>query len=407
MLPVSKTPYLVTVLADGFAPAHVQVIPASVDQPLNVRLAFERGISIQGIAICSDGKPAAGWSINATPAWWGSNYVAPSFPIDEDGNFTLAHIIPGIYSLDVSKPEGESFSSEERLTTLSLPPTTQPFHLQVPGLSPSALTSVTGRLRFHGGRPRSVEISMDSTTDARQNFMCMATLGPWQSKTLRLKAGEGIFTLANVPPGTYRITIESPDLEHKVIDNVRLPGELDPIDVHYIGQSVVTGTITDARDRHPIQHLAFRIRKLQTLGDGPNWGESDAWVQSADPDGHLHAQLTAGPGIYQIQLSANGYAWLWTPEIRIEKPGDSGSFALALTHGGSLEGTIVDSWGKPLPNAKVIPLSKAAATSNSRGEEHFVSEAGSTVTDAQGHFLLAHLTAGEEMMKITAENLRR
>ena len=44
------------------------------------------------------------------------------------------------------------------------------------------------------------------------------------------------------------------------------------------------------------------------------------WTQVSDPRGHFDVQLI-GPGVYQVQVSLDGYAWMWSPEVRFEKSG--------------------------------------------------------------------------------------
>src|SRR5439155_19525470 len=96
-LPPLGVPFVVAALSNGFEPLHELVTPKSVDKPLEVTLTLLPGVSIKGVAMCSDGKPATGWQIVARPEWWASNYLGRGAPIDKDGNFTLKDVGPGKY----------------------------------------------------------------------------------------------------------------------------------------------------------------------------------------------------------------------------------------------------------------------------------------------------------------------
>ena len=64
------------------------------------------GVEVSGKAICSDNKPAAGWSIRAMPTWWHFGASPSGVEIDEDGSFTLSHIAPDKYDITVGVPTG-------------------------------------------------------------------------------------------------------------------------------------------------------------------------------------------------------------------------------------------------------------------------------------------------------------
>ena len=54
----------------------------------------------------------------------------------------------------------------------------------------------------------------------------------------------------------------------------------------------------------------------ETLGGGPNYVQDSKWIQVSDATGQFDIELV-GPGVYQVQASADNYAWLWSDPIRV------------------------------------------------------------------------------------------
>ena len=398
VLPVSNSKYLITATIAGYAPAHLVVTPVSADKPLEANLVLDTGYTIKGIGLCSDGKPAAGWNIVAKPDWWSPRSSPAGAPIDKEGNFTLKDIGSGSYELDINIPQGKYESTDRRIGTVELPPKTQPMRVNVPMLSPSSQTPFTGRVRFVGGKvPASEGISIE--------VINLADSSGLYSGTLELRAGrrgdkEIPFDIGLVPPGTYRVTFQSTEIEQKTLDNVQWPGKLPVIELKTITKPHLTGTVVDAASGKPITQFAVRVGKTGYVGDGPNWGQDEHWIQVSDPAGHFDIELI-GPGIYTAQVSLDGYAWLSSPPVKVESSQKIAPVELKATPGGSLSGTVVSPSGQPIAGATVIPLSKAHSASSL---DYFENQAGSVTTDAQGRFFLEHLTPGSETLKITDPN---
>jgi hypothetical protein len=214
---------------------------------------------------------------------------------------------------------------------------------------------------------------------------------------------QGTFTFENITPGTYRISFESTTIEPVVLENIKVPGgELPPvIELRVAGKPKLTGTVVDAETNKPITHFAVRVNKTETIGKGPNYVQDARWIQVSNPAGKFEVELV-GPGAYQAQISLDGYAWAWSPTVRIEKPGGTGSVQVKVTKGGSLSGQVVDAAGKPVAGAKVIAFSMSKAV-GMRMEKRFDGDAGAVTTDAQGKFKFEHLASGgDERLKIVS-----
>ena len=396
VLPVSKSAYVVTATLEGFAPTHALVTPKSADASQEISFLLSPGHDLKGTIMCSDGKPAAGWSIHAEPEWWASNYNLPWVKVDKDGSFTLIDVGEGKHTLYLNRPLGPNAGISRPVGSVTLPSDQQPLRLTVPVLSPAARKKVTGRVRGVGGRLSYVAVRATSLEGDDEFYFVSVQFGEDAQKPL--KPDEGEFSFEALPPGTYRLSFESPEIEPKVIERVKLPGDLPVFELSVVGMRHLAGRVMDAETSKAIPHFAVRARKVEQIGDGPDRRQGDRWTQVTDPDGRFEIELV-GPGIYQAQVSLEGHAWLWSPNIRIEKGVIAPELTLKARAGGSLSGVVLDPSGNPVEGVKVIPRSMAAAVI-SRDPHRFEGDAGSVKTDSHGRFTLLHLAAGEETLKL-------
>ena len=396
VLPVSKSAYVVSATLDGFAPTHAMVTPKSADTPQEIDLLLTPGLGVKGTVICSDGNPAAGWKIYAQPDWW-TNYHSPrGAKIDKDGNFTLTDVGEGKYTLFLTTPTGHGMSTSRQIGKATLSLNQQPLRLSVAFASPASRKPVTGRVRLIGKRPS--RVSVEAIRLGVDNDYYSAEVQFVPNPQQPGKPDEGEYSFEAMPPGFYRLSFASPEIEPKVIDKIQLPGELPVVELTVVGKPHLTGKVMDAITGKPIPQFAVRARKVEHLGNGPFYGQDARWTQVSNPDGLFTIEMV-GPGIYQAQVSLEGYAWLWSPLTRIEKGGTAADLALKATAGGSLSGVVLDPSGKPVEGAKVIPLSMAMSVAN-RSAQRFEGDAGAVKTDSQGRFTLPRLAAGRETLKL-------
>jgi RNA polymerase sigma factor (sigma-70 family) len=398
VLAPSKQTYTVAAIVDGYAPEHTTITPDDVEKPVEVELTVAPGLTVNGVAMCKDGKPATGWSIVAYPDWWASNYVPKGAPIDAQGNFALKDVTPGSYRLMISIPQGD-MSTSESLTTMTLPLEGQkPLALNINRQSPGSLAKFEGKVKFVGGPAESVWVQMQSLSDNGLYYHVNIETGRSRRDNARLPRDEGRFFIDGVTPGEYRLTFESTTIESKVMERVKVPGELPVIELKIVGKPHITGTIVNAQTGQPVPHFAVRAKKNEHIGNGPSFVQDANWVQVSNPQGKFDLELV-GPGKYQVQVSAEGLAWGWSDTVTIEKGGQSNDATIRLISGGSISGSVVDLTGKPVSGAKVIPLSMAKTIAG-HGEERFESEAGHVISDAQGQFTIPHLASGSETVRV-------
>ncbi len=142
----------VAAMSDDYALEHIEITLDNPEIIVERKLVLRKGQPVTGKVLCSDGKPAAGWSINAMPIWWHFVISPNGQKIEADGSFTLPHVAPEKYNVDVSIPSGGGSSTLKTvLSDVALPGDDGPLAITVDSPSPTAMTKLSGKLQFSGG----------------------------------------------------------------------------------------------------------------------------------------------------------------------------------------------------------------------------------------------------------------
>ncbi|MBE0534815.1 MAG: sigma-70 family RNA polymerase sigma factor [Phycisphaerae bacterium] len=378
----SETPYLITVTKPGYAPAKLIFTLTDPEVVEYGEVVLQKGIEVSGHARYADGLPAVGAKISARPKWWPQQYWMPIYAVEPNGFFTLQNVAPGDYTIfahltDQSGGGATSFGLMES----TLPPADGGLlYVEIPRKSPQSLASISGTVLYAEGR--------------RPDRLCISALSPMgTSKNTEIRDNLERFNIGSLEPGNYRLHFSGPNLEEKIIENVPAPTEGLIVELAYVERPQLRGKVTDGRTGDVIAKYKVRVGKIRTLS-GLNYAPNDYWYEIDDEDGKFSVE-SVGPGIYQVQVAAPGYAWAWSNEINTDT---NGEVKVLLWPGGSISGRVVNEDGEPVSGAKVIPLSKACG--NMVGtNDRFVSDRGA-VESYEGKFTLAHLAAGTEMLKI-------
>ena len=233
---------------------------------------------VKGLAICSDGKPAAGWEIYATPEWWTSNYLPSMVKIDAKGNFTLKDLGPGDTQTELAHAPGKwrrQYQGDPGHDQRSRGPAAAscrsagavasvadegggqgPGHRRPPGLH-------LGRLRS-GPPPRRTSTRLRSISAGDR---------PRPGKDSVL---DGSYTFDGLPAGTYQLQFQSPTTESKTLEQVKIPGEIPLVELKVVAKPRLLGTVTDGATSTPVAQFSIRVRKLQHLGSGPQYNQETA-----------------------------------------------------------------------------------------------------------------------------------
>jgi len=367
-----------------YAPAGMEIY---LDEPNIIEIVemeLQKGQTVRGYAQYQDGEPADDIKISAKPDWWRINISIPSFAVEPNGFFTLEHIVPGTYNIQARILEGDGWSGRKVLQTQLPPNNSDILYIDIPFKSPKNLVSISGTIKWTGEkRPGYIEIDAYS-----------AAYGHYSTRIWNFE--QDTFLIDRMEPGTYRIKVEGDILEPVTIDNVQAPLENLVLELTCSEKPRLHGMVVDSTSQKPLPRFEVRVRKLETLR-GPNYTQSDQWFTFEGDNGTFEIEVV-GPGIYDVQGRAEGYAPAWSQRVNTDQ--NSAVSINLTTDGGSIRGRVLDDNGKPIDNAMVIPLSKACGNS-SHTKYLFVSQEGAVKTNGAGEFLLTELAAGYESLKVT------
>ncbi len=404
-LPPSPAEYLVTVrhqiqggtvqrggmsvpqYVNDYAPARAVVRLTDPNVVPQVRIVLPRGREVQGLVQYADGMPVTGIEISATPIWWHSTSTLPTAQVGRDGTFTLQQIVPGAYDIAINTPSGELSSTRKSVMQVQLPVANgEPLVVRLTESSPQASVAIRGSLVFRGEKkPSYVTITAYSSTGKYT-----------RAEVKRTAAGEveDTFAVEGLEPGSHRLHFSGENCEQVMLPNVPAPTSDLKVELVYAPRPKLSGAVVAAQTGAPVKGFQVRVRKLRSLR-GSGYVVSNRWTRVADEQGKFSVD-TVGPGVYQVQAWADGYAPTWSEEINTDQ--NRPTF-IALPAGGAITGRVVDAKGRPVDKAKVIPLSLAGGVML-RTRDMFTSADGAAETTA-GNFTLSHLPGGTETLKIT------
>jgi len=406
--PPSKTGYLITAThgikitslrKDGYgvvqthwdyAPGKLIIILNDTEVVESGRIVLQKGIDVNGIAQYQDGVPASDLKIEAYPDWWSSYTCPESYPIDANGRFTFRHIVPGIYRIQVNIPTGKGSSMGINVLQTALPlPNNEILTVTIPQKSPRALASISGKFTFTGGKiPDYVDIQVYSTASRHNSSM-------WQK--YGREANDMNFVVDRLEPGKYKLTFSSQEIEQKVIEDVNAPCEGLLVELLPRDKTYLKGAVLNLQTSQPIQKFKARARKVRILR-GARYQQPDKWLEVDDAEGRFSIDAT-GPGIYQVQIAAEGFAWTWSQDVNTDQNVPA---VIKLSTGGGIKGKVVNESGKPVKGAKVLPLSMAGGVRIQAAyiQDPFISKDGAVETADDGIFELKHLAPGRESIKV-------
>lgn len=363
-----------------------------------MEIVLKKGESIKSTVICSDGLTAPGWMVYTMPSGWDFGSYTNGVKIGADGFFELKNIVDGKYEVFVFIPMGggmsssRSVSSDMNLLKAKEGAKEEPLKFELDYPSPKSLNYLEGDIRWIG-KPLDKGLHISGySAETRQHA------------SFFLEKGMKKFKLGPIPEGTYRIRIDSPEIEvmnlRKVaglndLEYVKIPTE-DRLQLalRVVGKPTVQGVVKEGESGANVDRFLFRITKLRSLR-GPNYVQDSQWYGAKD--GKFSMEVV-GPGIFQVEVLAEGFALASSESVNTEEEPDK-QLEFQLSKGVPVRGQVLDERGVPVSGATVRLLSLAAG-SMPRVRNRFVSDYGATTTDDDGQFEFAHVRPGKDKVRI-------
>jgi hypothetical protein len=378
----SETEYILATYHNDYAFAKLQLKLDDPDANVSHVLVLSKGVDVKGVAICSDGKPAAGWRVNAMPHWWRFGSSPNGALIDENGAFTLPHVTPGDYDVSVSVPLGDGMSRRENvLTGVALPVPQLELKLRMP--SPGSMAAIAGTITFVGGEPKESIMASASSEDGEHRANAM------------IRPGAREFRITPLPPGQYTLRFDSTEIEEARIDGVTAPAEDVEVELRVAGKPRLVGQAVRAGGGEPLSGLRIRVLKTGYLR-GPGYVQDPQWREIIDAQGRFEVDLV-GPGVYQVVAIADGLAPTRSDDVNTDRY-QGELVTLELSEGSSLSGKVVNEVGQPIDGARVIPLAHAGFAEAQRAGRITADEG--SVETVDGEFTLEHLAPGQEALRV-------
>lgn len=356
------TTYRLTVAAEGFLPASLEVRSSHAGEPAEpVEIRVVAAAAVTGILLDDTGRPVEGGRVTLVPSGRedrlsgllaGRASAGRDLPAAEstiDGTFRVSPVPPGAYTVAV---RAEGFE------TIEVPGVEVPADPPTRELGPVFLTPgvrLEGVIEDRSGHP---------VPGARLGVAVLSADG--RSSTglagsATVTDGEGRFEIEGLPRGRkVELRAQAQGFLPRVETTVPEEGA-PPLRIVLDLAGVVTGQVRDTAGR-PVAGARVRVapegaegsllRRLGTRGGADTSSRTDA-------DGHFHVEGVE-PGPAEIHASADCCRPAFR-RIQVE-PGDSDPVDLELPAGTTLHGLVLDAGGSPVALAQVSSRGSSART---------------------------------------------
>ena len=348
---IGRLPQTLTARARGFGPAE----RSGVRSGERVELFLFPGATLAGTVRDDAGQPVEGAVVRAEGGGlWSAS--PPAERTDARGGFTMPGVQPGEYVV-VAREGGRA----PGIATVVVEPETE--------ASVQVVVSdggfVTGRIVDEAGRPLAGRVRAEVYEDRG--------LPSFASDLLAGDAkADGFFALGPLPPGTLGLGVSAPQRASRRVEaSVPARGRtVDLGDVALEAGLAIRGRVAD-REGAGIAGATVRAQGLA--------GRAEA---AADADG---AFVAGGlkPGPYEVRATAPGYA---TAVAKTEAGGEA--LEIVMEAGGQIAGTVVDTQGRPVEEARLQARSTKGPSFDSNRFFFGMADEG------EGRFVLRDVAAG-------------
>jgi hypothetical protein len=328
----------------------------------DVRL--EVGHAIRGRVRTKAGAPIADAVVRAHPRE-SRHETGVEARSEADGSFVLAGVTPTVV---IVTAEAAGFGPQEKTAE----PDGEPLELVL-------LPAGSMRGLIVDDRSRPVESFRVTAQSARGG-----SLGVYMPLTVEDSSGDGRFTLPDVPPGAYSLSISAPDLVSTDVPDVKV-AEGQAVDVGTVRMStggIVRGSVVDE------QGAAVAGASVSAAPSRRAMNARRGGFQATEPtesDGSGAFELRAlGEGELEVKANHPSFVGAAPVTVRVDARRPATDVRLVLTRGGRIEGSVRGRDGSPRAGQSVQASSPSL-------DRYFQ---GLTTTAADGSFVIEHVPAG-------------
>ncbi len=339
--------------------------------------------SIAGVVVDKQGNPMSGMKIfNGGPRFI-MNQLLSETVSGADGSFLLRELPAGECAIMAVPAKSGGVGIDTGIQTFPLNPGQSMTGVRLTYEGTSERT-ISGRVTGPGG---------EAVAGARVEGSDSTTSRPFSAYTET--DADGHFVLETRSGKRCWVTVGHPD--YTSAHFTQLEAGQNDLDIVLKGRGTIRGQVVDAVTGKPVTQFE--------AGSGVRWGSTISGVRSLDyqPFDVVDGQFTLTSvevGEVNVYLRAPGYAptRIELPELQGDTVTELGQ--VRLQAGASLEGTVVDMAGKPVPDARILlggtrdwAVYPRARTSHFPGEEF------DAITDGEGRFFIDSLSP--EIVEIT------
>jgi hypothetical protein len=372
----SDVAYQIAAISQEYAPQRIVVTCSDPNFIDHLQMTLRKGTTVVGRAQYSDGTPAQGLQIYAMPDWWHSLHLPLASVVDTSGTFVLEHVEKGSFALRATIPQNNGLAYSFAICRAQLPPSQdQPLSVTIPS------ASITGKIRWS-----------DSQRPAYVDVTAYCPAGTISHS--RLQGDVDAFSLAGLRPGSYTLAFEGANVQEQVVEQVAAPSSNVEVSLEYVTMPKLRGIVLKAESGAPVDHFKVAMMKIRSW-PGLIYLPEVQWHPVDDANGVFELP-TEGPGLYEVQVSAEGFVPALFERVDTEQ---LRQLVVELSSGGRIKGRVVNVAGEPLTGATVTPL---AGTPGGRPLANglLVSEQ-TSVQSRDGEFTLEHVPAGLHDLRIT------
>jgi protocatechuate 3,4-dioxygenase beta subunit len=311
-------------------------VTVELDGPATARVVLTSGGRIAGHARRRDGSGIPDAYVCVQSQGMNIRAFRDFLPVaPEEGAFLAEHVPPGSTAVALMLRAGDSFTNQRGKHADVVEGETT----RVDFAAPEIL--VSGRVTRSSEPLAGVRVSVGGGGTMTYSFGSLAApavggLLPG----LGITQADGSYALLADEPGRTWVSVESLDRHRKYLERrIEIPdGDSFALDIVIPGASA-SGVVVDRESGEPLYPASVRAFPASGQAVGAD----------TRPDGQFEIDLD--PGRYPFQASAPGHA-KQRVDVSVEASG-ARDLKLALARGGTLEGTVLDAAGRPVPGLQV------------------------------------------------------